>query len=115
MNGDQVYDQQGTLYILGSQLGEGGQGKVFAVDSHPRLVIKRFHDSLLQSEDAAPLKRKVEALQQKRIDLTLSGGAWPQFSVCGEGGEWCGYAMRYVKGEPLVPQRFLNPVLLEKK
>ena len=57
MNGDQVRDQQGMRYSLGKKVGEGGQGKVFAVDNHPRLVIKRFHDSLLKSEDAEPLRR----------------------------------------------------------
>jgi hypothetical protein len=57
MDGDQVRDRQGTSYSLGKELGEGGQGKVFAVDNYPRLVIKRFHDSLLQSEDAEPLRR----------------------------------------------------------
>src|SRR5512132_910661 len=96
--GEQVRDQQGALYSLGNELGEGGQGKVFEVDGHPRLVVKRFHDRLLASDDCEPLYRKVAALQEKRLDRHLPEAAWPQFPVFAEDARWCGYAMRKVKG-----------------
>jgi hypothetical protein len=84
--GEQVRDQQGTVYRLEEELGAGGQGKVFAVADNARLAVKRFHDEILSDKDCARLRLKVAALRQKQLDRKLPAAAWPQFSVFTGGG-----------------------------
>ena len=104
--GEQVWDQQRTAYPLSTLLGEGSQGQVFEVTGKPSLAIKRFFDKPSGGGDRAQLERKVTALQAKRLDQSLPQAAWPQFPVYTEEREWCGYAMRKVKGVALLPALF---------
>jgi hypothetical protein len=82
------------------RLGDGGQGTVFLLPRHPRLLFKRYHDGI--DVDHSELARLVElpALVDARDrDFLRTVTAWPCGRVI-EGGRLVGFVM------PRAPDRF---------
>jgi DNA-binding helix-hairpin-helix protein with protein kinase domain len=72
MKGPTLYDQEGRPVILGSELGKGGEGSVFAVDDAPALAAKVYHQPI------DPLKaEKLAAMVHQQSEGLLKVAAWP--------------------------------------
>ncbi|MFL6260157.1 MAG: helix-hairpin-helix domain-containing protein [Thermoanaerobaculia bacterium] len=72
MNGATLYDQEGRPVRLGSELGKGGEGSVFAVAGAPKLAAKVYH------EPVAPQKaKKLAAMVHQQSEGLLEVAAWP--------------------------------------
>lgn len=99
---DQV--EVSTLSI-GTELGDGGQGKVFALDGMSGVVFKRYHDSVT----AASIPNALAELETRSSGLTADGrrvaewAAWPHTQVT-ENGRFIGFLM------PRVPEPFMLQV-----
>lgn len=92
-----VYDSNGKAQALGSLIGKGGQGEVFALASDPRILVKLFHDR----SDRQALEKKVQLQVTERDLIQNRQLAWPQISVYDAQHQWQGYAMRRGEGKPL--------------
>lgn len=90
-----------TALSIGAELGDGGQGKVYAVVGVPDVAFKRFHDSAA----AGLVPQALDELDARAADLRAGGrpvqewAAWPHTQVT-ERGRCIGFLM------PLVPERF---------
>lgn len=74
-----VYDQNGKRLSLGTKLGGGGEGSVYAIDGHPSFVAKIY------SSGAEAHREKIEAMvsvsdQVARVQV-LSTVAWPMAAL----------------------------------
>jgi DNA-binding helix-hairpin-helix protein with protein kinase domain len=72
LDGPTLYDQEGRPVRLGSELGKGGEGSVFAVAGDPKLAAKVYHQPI------APQKaEKLAAMVHQRSEGLLEVAAWP--------------------------------------
>lgn len=106
-----VYDTNKQARKLGTQIGSGGQGDVFALYENPSIVVKVFYPDKL-SQDNHALREKVKAQIQMGDLIKEPFLTWPQISVFDQQGEWIGYAMKRAKGEPLT--KLAHPMLYLK-
>jgi DNA-binding helix-hairpin-helix protein with protein kinase domain len=80
-------------------LAQGGEAAVYTVARHPNVVVKLYHDRVLQGRRDT-LKKKIDALCEATFDPFKKHDAlsWPRFPVFDDQGRWRGYAMRRAKG-----------------
>ncbi|WP_414552490.1 protein kinase domain-containing protein [Anabaena sp. CCY 0017] len=95
-----VYDGRGNSRQLGEQIGGGGQGNVYLVESEPNKVVKIFHPDKLK-ERGGEFREKIE-LQKGMTELAEHPHiAWPRILVFDQNHNPIGYAMKRVQGVPL--------------
>lgn len=78
------------------QIGDGGQGTVYALDDAPQFVFKQFKRSGTFAPDAAELQRLIDlpaTLAGSDADYLLSRTAWPFASVVDRSGQLVGFLM----------------------
>ena len=92
-----VYDQIGRRLSLGARLGGGGEGSVYAIDGHPKIVAKIY------SSDAESHREKIEAMvsvsdRVARVQA-LATVAWPMSALYSDAAHrtFVGFGMTCVK------------------
>jgi DNA-binding helix-hairpin-helix protein with protein kinase domain len=73
MNPPAYTDADGQRVRLDAQLGSGGEGAVFAVESHPTLAAKIYHKAPLADDHVAKLSAMIER-RSSALDVV---SAWP--------------------------------------
>ena len=95
-----VFDLHQQSQVLGSALARGGEGTVYPLAQRPDLVVKRYHDEVLDKR-RHELERKVEAMRTMSALKPYPHLAWPLISVYDDHQDWIGYAMYRAQGVPL--------------
>ena len=83
---------------------QGGEACVYEIPAFQNAVVKLYHPEILAKRGDA-LRQKIDAMSTDPKLLPLIQNpqlAWPRFSVRNEQGQWLGYAMRRVQGQPLI-------------
>ena len=114
-------DANGTPLQLSDnqRIGRGGEGTVYKVlhpDQTKEIAIKIFNERKFKSEDYRDhLRQKIETMVEmgnndNKALIKFPEVAWPQILVYDEDGQFCGYGMQYIEGEPLTrlahPKRY---------
>lgn len=89
-----------SVQLSDTPFAQGGEAAVHAVPQYPGVVVKLYHDHVLQKR-ADTLRAKIAAMSSDPKLASLKqhpGLAWPRFSVFDERGQWRGYAMRKASG-----------------
>jgi DNA-binding helix-hairpin-helix protein with protein kinase domain len=89
-----------SVQLASAPLAQGGEATVYDVPCYPTVVVKYYHDHVLQKRDKS-LHAKIEfmsSVQQLGQIRQHSRLAWPRFSVFDQEGRWRGYAMRKAGG-----------------
>lgn len=89
-----------SVQLSDTPFAQGGEAAVHAVPQYPGVVVKLYHDHVLQKR-ADTLRAKIAAMSSDPKLASLKQHpdlAWPRFSVFDERGQWRGYAMRKASG-----------------
>lgn len=99
MTGQEVFLlPNATKGVLGSYLGGGGEGEVYALDDHAPLAIKVFSDTEQRKLKLSKLEAQLQIMHRVRSECIH----WPKALVCNQLNEPIGYVMRRVNaGIPL--------------
>jgi DNA-binding helix-hairpin-helix protein with protein kinase domain len=84
--------QHSEQYVTGRELGKGGEGNVYELQSHPALVLKRYNEP--------PTKQKLQKLQlmaTMRTPAIEAFAAWP-IDVVDDGNGGYGFVMKKLVG-----------------
>lgn len=97
----QVHNQAGeTVTLADAPLASGGEANVYVVPQYPSVVVKLYHQRVLDKH-AEALRQKIEVMASNARFAAFKGDdalSWPRFAVYDAQGRWCGYAMRKVGG-----------------
>ncbi|HIH71848.1 MAG TPA: hypothetical protein HA300_00490 [Thermococcaceae archaeon] len=111
--GDTVSTSSGRQYVLLKELAQGGEGTIYLTNDE-KMVAKIYHPNKITLD----VYKKIKVLVKNRDKINFSTPeftiAWPQDVVYNSKGEFVGYIMPKVKGEPLQSTVFL-PMVLKKK
>ena len=105
-------DANGMPLQLGKDqyIAKGGEGTVYKVlhpDQTKEIAIKIFNKRKFKSEaDRNHLRKKIDTMvkmgnNDNQALIKFPEVAWPQILVYNEDGQFCGYGMQYIEGEPL--------------
>lgn len=101
----QVCDPQGTPMDLGESLFQGGEGSIYQLSSYDNLLVKVYHDMILQNPTIIlETATKLASMEQLWRGQEPSFLAWPIMSVYGTGrysGQVVGFVMRKKTGHSL--------------
>jgi DNA-binding helix-hairpin-helix protein with protein kinase domain len=89
-----------SVQIADTAFAQGGEAAVHAVPRYSGVVVKLYHDQVLQKRSNT-LRAKIDAMSSDPQFARFKqhpGVAWPRFSVFDERNEWRGYAMRRAEG-----------------
>lgn len=106
-----IFDHKSHEEQLGTLLGKGGEGEVYALVRRQDVAIKLYHDEVLLAHRDR-LQAKIEAQIQLYPTLKHLPLAWPRLSVFDAQQRWIGYGMSRAQG---VPIRSLAHPALQKK
>ena len=83
----------GKAYVLGKRIGKGGEGEVYALDSHPDRAVKIYKEDLRGRREP-----KVRAMINSALAATTDLVAFPAEIVTDLKGGFTGFIMRLVTG-----------------
>jgi DNA-binding helix-hairpin-helix protein with protein kinase domain len=106
-----VYDPSKQPQKLDTELARGGEGAVYPLSRRPDILVKIYHPEKLD-KDGECLKKKIEAMTALRANFENTALCWPRISVCREGDNWVGYAMKRGTGVPM--SKLAHAVLYKK-
>ncbi|RKP57524.1 helix-hairpin-helix domain-containing protein [Pararobbsia silviterrae] len=94
---ERVFDDAGREVALGALLGEGGEGRVYALREHPGSVAKLYREPLPARHQA-----KLRAMTALGDSYLRTIAAWPSGVLFADGARVAGFTMRRVDGyEPV--------------
>lgn len=85
----QYKGSNGNVYLLGSELGRGGEGIVYYIQNQPKYVAKIYIDKV-----PAQLSKKLAFMIQENTDLLQQYTTWPIDSLWDHQGNCIGYLMQ---------------------
>jgi DNA-binding helix-hairpin-helix protein with protein kinase domain len=93
-SGTIVYSADNQSLVLGEEVGKGGEGSVWSVESNPSVVAKFYHKGL-----TAEQARKVETMCRLKSDGLLRVSAWPLTTLRARSSDSSdGFLMPRIKG-----------------
>jgi DNA-binding helix-hairpin-helix protein with protein kinase domain len=88
-----LYTAAGQTIVIGKELGDGGEGVVFAVEGDSNLAVKIYHE-----DKRASRADKVAAMTLAGWHMTAKNVAFPIDSLFDQNDEFVGFTMRRVGG-----------------
>lgn len=80
-------------YILGREIGRGGEGTVYEVQGNNAIVLKHYNDPLTPTQ-----ANKLKQMVAMRTPAIETYSAWPTGLVLNNAGEVCGFVMKKLTG-----------------
>ena len=90
----QVFDHNGHLVLLGTEIGHGGEGAVFEIRGQPNYLAKLYLRERISPNKWSTLSAKLPTMIQNASKDILSFSAWPVATLHSKaGGELAGFVM----------------------
>ncbi len=99
---------EGEQYTTGKEIGRGGEGTVYEVQSNNGLVLKRYNDPLTPAQTS-----KLQQMVAMRNPAIEAYAAWPRGLVLDDTGAVCGFVMKKLVG--FVPLHMIFSPMDRKK